>query len=151
MFPLPLALTIVPSRQLRAGMAVLHLLACAALWLAALPVPVQAAGSLLLLFSLATQSRSAIATTLRGKADGILEIRQDETWRTVETLRVPLRTPALTLLRYRLAGDHRDRRLLVLPDSLPAEDARRFRVWLGWLAKDVGCSPDSDGDAARRA
>jgi len=132
-------------------MAVLHLLAGAALWLAVLPVPVQVAGSLLLPLSLAAQSRSAIATTLRGKADGLLEIRQGETWRAVEMLRVALRTPALTLLRYRLAGERRDRRLLVLPDSLPDEDARRLRVWLGWLAKDAGRVSDADGDAARRA
>ncbi len=131
-------------------MALLHLLAGAALWLAALPIPVQVAGTLLLLLSLAAQSRPAIATTLRGKADGLLEIRQDESWRTAEMLRVALRTPALTLLRYRLAGDRRDRRLLVLPDSLPAEDARRFRVWLGWLAKDAGRAPETDGDAGHR-
>ncbi|KAF0099175.1 MAG: hypothetical protein FD187_2896 [bacterium] len=145
MFPLPLTLTVAPSRQLRVGMAVLHLLAGAALWLAALPVPVQVAGTLLLLLSLAARPGQAAATTLRGKADGVLEILQDDTWRAVATLRAPLRTPALTLLRYRLAGDRRDRRLLVLPDSLPAEDARRFRVWLGWLAKDAGRASDADG------
>lgn len=135
MFPLPLTLSVAPSRQLQLGVAMLHLLAGVALWLAALPPAMQIGGSLLLLASLAAQSRPAPPTILRGKADGTLEIRQGDAWQTAESLRVPLRTPFLTLLRYRLAGDRRDRRLLVLPDSLPAEDARRLRVWLGWLAR----------------
>lgn len=127
-------------------MVVLHLLAGTALWLAALPVPVQVAGTLLLLLSLAVESRPVSPTTLRGKADGSLEILQGEAWRSVETLRVALRTPVLTLLRYRLAGDRRDRRLLVLADSLPAGDARRFRVWLGWLAKEAPQATEADRD-----
>jgi hypothetical protein len=140
-FPLPLTLIVAPSRRMRADIAVLHLLAGAALWLAALPIQVQVAGSLVLALHLALRPCQSVATTLRGKADGSLEIRQGEAWQAVETLRVFLCTPVLTLLCYRLAGESFSRTLPILDDSLPEADFRRLCVWLKWLGGKVDAQP----------
>jgi hypothetical protein len=94
MFPLPLGVTVKPSRRLRLGIAAFHLLAAAALWLAALPVTAQLAGSALLVLGLILGTRPTPETTLRGKADGTLEIRQNDTWQEITRFPPALSCPS---------------------------------------------------------
>ena len=63
MFPLPLGVTVKPSRRLRLGIAAFHLLAAAALWLAALPITAQLAGSALLVLGLILGTRPTPGAT----------------------------------------------------------------------------------------
>ncbi len=135
MFPLPLAVTIRPSRWLRLTVAALHLAAGLALWLAALPIPVRIAGTLLLAASLLMYVRPGAEANLRGKADGKLEIRRNNTWTEIERLSCRLVLPFIAILQIRTTGNARPRHLVVLEDSLPPEDFRRLRVWLEWLGK----------------
>ncbi|HNQ04740.1 MAG TPA: hypothetical protein PKH69_09015 [Thiobacillaceae bacterium] len=137
MFPLPLVITVGPSTRLRLLLTGLHLLAAMALWLAALPLALQTSGSLLLALGLARHLRGAHGVTLRGNEKGQLEIRAGQTWHALHDTRVHLLSPGLTLLRFENPGNARARNLLVLPDSMPAEDYRRLRVWLQWKYKDM--------------
>ena len=130
MFPLPLRVTLEPSRRLRRGLIGLHLLAGAALWLAALPALVQVAGTGLLVVSLAWHLRPQPALSLRCGRRGELALRQGETWQTLDQFQAPLVLPALTLLRYRTGRSTQSR--VILADCLPQEDFRRLRVWLMW-------------------
>ncbi len=135
MFPLPLRVTLNPSRQLRLWLAGLHMVAGFALWLADLPMTWQGAGTVLLAASLAYYRRPGTPVTLRGKSDGSLEIQREGDWEQIELLPDSLVLPALTVLRYRVAGQRWVRTLLVLADSLPWEDFRRLRVWVCWLGE----------------
>lgn len=135
LFPLPLVVTLRPSRRLRLAVAALHLAAALALWLADLPVPAQIAGTLLLAASLGVHARPGSEATLRGKADGKLEIRQNNAWVEIEQVSYGLVLPLITLLGIKTAGTTRPRYFVMLADSLPPEDYRRFRVWLEWLGK----------------
>jgi hypothetical protein len=134
-FPLPLSVTVKPSRKLRLGIGALHLLAMVAVWLAALPLPAQIAGSLLLSLSLFLGARPAPETTLRGKADGTLEIRHQDTWQEIGPVSPGLVLPIITILPLRGPVFPRPRHLVILDDSLPPEDFRRLRVWIQWLGK----------------
>lgn len=135
MFPLPLVVTIRPSRRLSLAVAALHLIAGMAVWLAALPIPAQIAGSLLLAVSLAMRRHPVLETTLRGLADGTLEIRRNDAWHEIKRVSYKLVLPLITILRIQPAEDSRPRYLVMLPDSLPPEDFRRLRVWMEWLGK----------------
>lgn len=135
MFPLPLVLTVRPSRRLRRVVTALHLLAGVALWLAAPPFPAQIAGSLLLAASLIAQTRAGPETTLRCLADGKLEIRANHAWLGNVRVSSKLALPYLTILQIEAGADFPRRYLPILPDSLPPEDFRRLRGWMKWLAK----------------
>lgn len=141
MFPLPLRVTLHPSRQLRRWLAALHLAAGGALWLADLPVVWQGAGTTLLFASLLYYRRPEAPVTLRGKEDGSLEIRRDGDWEQIELLADSLVLPVLTVLRYQFPGKCRARTLVVLADSLPGEDFRRLRVWLRLKAQPINPTP----------
>lgn len=133
MFPLPLRVTLNPSRQLRLWLAGLHLVAGIALWLAELPFLWQLTGTALLAVSLTHYRRPGAPVTLRGKPDGILEIQREGDWEPIELLPDSLVLPALTVLRYRVPIERRVRTVVILADSLPGEDFRRLRVWVRWL------------------
>lgn len=135
MFPLPLVVTIRPSRRLRLTVAALHLAAGLALWLADLPIQVRIAGTLLLAVSLLMYARQGAEATLRGKADGKLEIRRNDAWNEIDWVSYRLVLPLIAILQIQTAGDSRPRHLVVLEDSLPPEDFRRLRVWMEWLGK----------------
>lgn len=138
MFPLPLRVTLNPSRQLRLWLAGLHMVAGLALWLADLPMTWQGAGTVLLAASLAYYRRPGTSVALRGKSDGNLELQREGDWEPIELLPDSLVLPALTVLRYRVPGERRVRTAVILADSLPGEDFRRLRVWVRWLGgKDV--------------
>lgn len=133
MFPLPLTVTLSPSRHLRWAILALHALALAATWLARLPAPLQPVLSGLLGMSVIGHwYRRQAPTSLRCGKDGQLSQRMGNEWTPVELAAPPIVMPTLTLLRLRVPGQKRPRPLLILPDSLPAQDFRRLRVWLRW-------------------
>jgi hypothetical protein len=133
MFPLPLNVTLEPSRQLRWGLVGLHLLAGAALWLADLPLAGQGAGTGVLALSLVRHLRPQQTLTLRCGRRGELALRQGETWQPLARFEAPLVLPGLALLRYQAGADKGAESRVILPDCLPPEDFRRLRVWLKWL------------------
>lgn len=94
---------------------------------------VQLAGILALSASLLFYKRPASNTTLRGKANGRLEIRQGESWREVERISVNMTTPLVTMFRISSVEKAHCRYLVVFPDSMPGANFRRFRVWIRWL------------------
>ncbi len=131
----PLPLRCQPSRSLLGILLGLHLLAAAALFLAGLPDWARWAGVLTLAVGAAFQLRRQETTELRLEPDGSLLLRSGEDeWRPAAVLAQTSVSPWLSVLRYRLEGEGRARSLAVLPDSLPADDFRRLRVWLRWRA-----------------
>jgi len=132
MFPLPLVVTIGNSQQLRLFVTTSHVCCAVAIYLAALPPLLQWAGMVLLICSLIYYWRQAESVRLRGDRDGNLEIWHDTQWQAVRLAGSSVVLPGCTVLR--IASEHRwlNRNLLVLPDSLPADDFRRLRVWLRW-------------------
>ena len=134
MFPLPLVIRVGPSGRLRLLLAALHLLAGLALWLAALPLHVQLAGSVILLLNLAHNLRPSTSVTLRGTEKGLLEMRKNQEWQPLHDLGIGLLLPGIVQLRFRKPDSKRKCSLAILPDSMPADDYRRLRVWLQWLA-----------------
>lgn len=147
MFPLPLTITVAPSRYLPWGLMVLHGLALAAAWLAQLPMPVKIALSLLLLASAGMNFlRRAAPVRLRCDKDGQLSLHAHGAWHPLTLAAPPVLLPVLTILRLRRA-DQKTRSLLILPDSLPEEDFRRLRVWLRWIhrASETDSAPARHG------
>ncbi len=138
MFPLPLVLTVKPSRQLSLAVGVLHLVASVALLLANLPVPAQIAGMVILAASLLAHSRPGPATHLRCNLDGRLEIRLNGACRQTERVSIDLAKPHIIIIHCRIGEDTHDQFLCVLSDSTSVENKRRLRVWLMWLAKTQG-------------
>jgi toxin CptA len=132
MFPLPLVVTIGASKQLRLFLAASHVACAAAIILAALDPALQWAGIALLCFSLAYYWRPTRSIRLRGDREGKLEIWQGDKWGEAHLAESSVTLPACTVIRIGSAGRQRRQGLIVLPDSLPAEDYRRLRVWLRW-------------------
>ncbi len=60
-----------------------------------------------------------------------LRLRSGE-WHDCEVLGSTCVTAGLTVLNLRQAGRRRLRSVVLLPDSMPADDYRRLRVWLRW-------------------
>lgn len=144
MFPLPLLVTVTPSRRLRLGILVLLAIAMAAAWLAQLSTPWQTLLSLALVASAWRHLKQGKAVTLRCDKAGRLSVNTDGKWSPLELVHPQILLPTVTLLRYRPAGNNWSKSLLVLPDGLPQEDYRRLRVWLRWMAKpgnDVSPAP----------
>jgi len=132
MFPLPLIVTIGNSRRLRFFLATSHVCCAVAIFLAALPPLLQWAGMVMLICSLIYYWRPVQAIRLRGDRDGNLEIWHAKTWQKVRLAGSSVVLPGCTVLRITRGNQWLNRNLLVLPDSLPAEDFRRLRVWLRW-------------------
>jgi len=132
MFPLPLVVTIGDSWRLRLYLAAAHAGCAGAIFLAALAPLLQWAGMVLLSFSLVYYWRTARDVRLRGDRTGKLEIWHDQHWHAAWLAGSSVILPSCTVLR--IASEHRwlNRNLVVLPDSLPADDFRRLRVWLRW-------------------
>ena len=70
---------------------------------------------------------------LRIGRDGVLRlhIRKDG-WREGELLGSSYVSSFLTVINVRLPGERRMRSVVLLPDTIGAEDYRRLRVWLRW-------------------
>jgi toxin CptA len=133
-----LALTITPSRWLRLALLGLHVAAVAAVLLADLAIWVH--GLLLagIVASLVLRLRQPPPLQLRCEADGSLLVQAGTDWQPAAVLASTMVTPNLTVLHYRPEGSRRAQTAVILPDSLPADDFRRLRVWLRWKAKVPG-------------
>jgi toxin CptA len=144
MFPLPLVVTIGDSLRLRLSLAAAHLSCAAAIFLAALPLSLQWASMALLVCSLIYYWRPTQDVRLRGGRDGKLEIWHQGQWHVARLAAASVILPGCTVLRVGIGNRPWRRNLVVLPDSLPADDFRRLRVWLRWRGSrpDATATPD---------
>lgn len=132
LFPFPLVVTVGASRQLRLLLAAFHIVGAAAIMLAALDPLLQWAGMVLVCCSLAYYLRPVQNVRLRADREGKLEIWQGEKWSEARLAGSSVVLPGCTVMRVGIENRRRQHSLIVLPDSLPAEDYRRLRVWLRW-------------------
>ncbi len=78
-------------------------------------------------------------TALQIAADGRFSIRlRSGTWRVCEVLGSTTVTAPLTVLNLRPEGARRIRSVVILADSMAADDFRRLRTWLRWRTQDGG-------------
>lgn len=110
-----------------------HALALLALWLAALTPSWQIPATVVL-------TGSAIHYFKRLRKDGITALEADDSgyrlldrgeWIDVQ-MRHALVTATLTVVEFKQANGRR-LSLVLLPDSISADDYRRLRVWLRWV------------------
>jgi len=134
MFPLPLVVEVGDSRQRKWYLTGLHSAAAVGVFLAGLPLPAQAASASALALSLAYYWRPTAPARLRCHRDGTLEIWHEADWRMARLDDSSVIWPGFVSLRHGLA-QKRGGTLLVLPDSMPAADFRRLRVWLRWRSE----------------
>lgn len=122
-----------PSRAQRAIAITLHGLAGGALWLADLPAGTRLAGLAALLASALWHLRPSPETTLLADADGRWRLgTQAGQAAPIELLPATHVGTLLTVIHYRFEHASRRHALVVLPDSLSADDHRRLRTWLRW-------------------
>lgn len=121
-----------PSRRLRFVRLVLWMLAWVGLWAAHLPRPLQWLGSLLLLWDATREVREPPVQVLRLGSHGHLWLRSQAAWQPAHVDPASRVTPVMTWLLLVVEG-HRQR-IVIMPDSLPAEDFRRLRIWLRQFA-----------------
>jgi toxin CptA len=117
-----------------------HVLAGAALWLAAVPVVYALACSVALSLHLAWVGRR---DALRTDAHALIELDVLEDGLVSACTRAGVRcayrvggssfvSPLLTVLNLRPEGGRWTRHILIAADSVDAESFRRLRVWLRW-------------------
>lgn len=126
--------TIKASQRLRTAQRIAHALAGLAVWLAEMPVAWAVALTALLLLSAGRSLRAQATLCLGCRDDGTLELDvagQPEPYRLQAGSLV---LPQLCVLQLQPESGGPFRRLVVLPDGLPADDFRRLRVWLKWRA-----------------
>lgn len=134
---LPLELTLRPSRICLALMALAHGLALAGIWLAVLPGWAQG----LLTAALLTAARQLWRESrrqprgLRVSRSGQLELLEGE-WRTAKLRGRPVVLPWLVSVEL-VPKAGKARRLILWPDSAPADGLRKLRVWLKWGALNL--------------
>lgn len=125
-----------PSRRAATILLGAHVLAGAAVAMAALPaVPRAGLIAAVVVHALWFSRRKQPALRLRCQAGGGLAI-QDGGEAVPATLE-PGSTvwPGLVVLRYRLDGQRRSQTYMLFPDSLSPDDFRRVRVWLRWYPR----------------
>lgn len=120
-----------------------HALALLALWLAALTPAWQIAATVALTASAIHYSRRLQngITALEADAGGYRLLNRGA-WLDAQ-MRHALVTATLTVVEFRLANGRR-LPLVLLPDSLSADDYRRLRVWLRWVKSENAHEPSSD-------
>jgi toxin CptA len=134
-FPLPLVVEIIDSRQLRLFVFTAHIAGISALFLAALPPVTQWSGAVLLTISLLLHFRPRSNFRLHGDEEGKLMLWREGKWQATRMANSSVVWPFFIVLRLATAHQRRYSNLVVLPDSLPATDFRRLRVWLRWRLK----------------
>ena len=131
---------ITPSRRLAAILAIGHGAVTVPVLLLDIPPSWKIAICALLVASLVYELRSsalrlsaAAFVVLRISSDNVLsgQMRNGE-WRDYEVLGSTYVTSALTVMILRAAGARRARSVVLLPDSMAADEFRRLRVWLRW-------------------
>lgn len=124
--------TIRASRQLRLYFVAVHLLALIALLLAELHWGLRVVGLGSLTISMFLSWPKQKEERLRHAEKGDLQLWQDEDWHEMELLDASVVQPWLTVLSLRGRADNRKRHLVILRDSLDADEFRRLRVWVKW-------------------
>lgn len=125
-----------PSRRLGLLLLGMTALALLAIYLAAMPGAIRMAlGAAAIGLGVWGWRQARRTEALRVAADGRLQCLDDAgEWRDVEVLGDSLVSPALIVLRYRVA-DKRVRSLALLSDSADTDDLRRLRVSLRWTRR----------------
>lgn len=144
MSPQPTAITstvhLRPSWHLATLLVGVHCCAIFLLWMIALPPWVIVAASMVIAASgalyvakdaLRTLPQSIVGMEIRGDGSCILETRS---WARKEykLLASSFVAPYLTVLNFKPAGECFVKSVVILPDSIDAEDFRRLRVLLRW-------------------
>jgi toxin CptA len=137
-----------------------HVLAVAALWLAAVPVVYALACGVALSLHLAWVGRR---DALRTDARAMIELDVLDDGLVSACTRAGVRrayhvggssfvSPLLTVLTLRPEGGRWTRHILIAADSVDAENFRRLRVWLRWRWRDgvQNADPARRRSAARR-
>ena len=142
-FPLPLLVEIGGSRQLRLFLIAAHIAGICTLFLADLPPLSQWSGAVMLTVSLLLHFRPSTNFRLRGDDEGKLMIWREGKWQTTRISNSSVVWPFCIVLRLAIANQRGYSNLVVLPDSMPATDFRRLRVWLRWRLKIETSTPEA--------
>jgi toxin CptA len=121
-------------------MALAHGAAIAAVMLIDIPFPVKAvvAAGLAAYWQFFIRRQSLLLTpdsavAIEIGSDNMLSVQTCRgEWSECEVLGNTYVTPYLTVLNLRQSGRRANRRIVILPDSIDAEDFRKLRVWLRW-------------------
>jgi toxin CptA len=143
-----LRIRLTPSRLLAAMLILAHTAAIALVLMVELPQWLKVVAMVLLIAQCAVAVRRQAFLTGADAATAI-EITSDhrinvETraagWCEYEVLGSTYVTPYLTVLNLRQSGTRSARHVLLLPDSLNADDFRKLRVWLRWKEDSANSS-----------
>lgn len=150
-----LSLRLGPSRLLAAVLGGAHLVAAAALWLAAVPVVYALVCSVALSVHLVwVVRRDALCID----SHALVELDVDDDGSVFASTRAGVRrdyrvcgssfvSPLLAVLNLRTEGRRWTHHILIVADSVDAESLRRLRVWLRWRWRD---RPEDGGPARPR-
>ena len=134
-----LKLTLQPSWTLAAILAAAHGAAIAAVVVAEMPQWLTFAAIAALFANLVLELRHALlrmpdsVVALEISPDAALSIRtRSGGWRDCEVRGNTYVVSFLAILNLRETESRKTKRVVVLPDSIGAEDFRRLRVWLRW-------------------
>lgn len=116
--------------MLRVALSAMHLLAAASVWV--LPWPVAMGLTTLILLSFVWCWRHQQVYALQINVKGELFVQHGDEWREAEVLSSSLVLPYLTVLNLKLSNGRKPFHVVLLPDSVDAENFRRLRVWLKW-------------------
>jgi len=133
----PARIEIRPSRRLRAALCFVHLLAATALAISGLPIVATAVAVMVVACSLWRCRALPPVIAYRLGDDGILS-RYAADGEPVAIDLLPGAVVLAWLVVARVRDDNGRDTLLAFPDSLPAADLRRLRLWLRWRAKFSG-------------
>ena len=147
-----LKIRLLPSRLLAAILVLAHAAAIAVVLIVELPQWIMVVAIALLIAQCAVVVRrqafltgANAATAIEITSDHRLNVEtRSEGWCEYAVLGSSYVTPYLTVLNLRKSGTRVARHVLLLPDSLNADDFRKLRVWLRWKED----SANSSGRAA---
>ena len=132
MFPQPLEIVVGASKQFRLLLTAVHITAASGLLLTALPDAVRAGLLFVIGANLAWQMRKRKPLRLRAGPEDKLHVWRGDAWQEVRLSGSSVVWPGLIGLNYTGVDQRHAQNWLILPDSMPASDFRRFRVWLRW-------------------
>lgn len=129
---IPLELAIKPSRVYAGVLLIACSLAVTGIWLAAIPAWGQALMTLGLILAVLRHWRKGLPDVqgLRIAQSGQIEIFQTD-WQSAMIKGQPVVLPWLVSLNVEPEGG-KARRLMIWPDAVDADSARRLRAWLKW-------------------
>ena len=141
-----MSIHIKPSLQLVILLSLVHFVATGLLWTLALTLGIKAIGTFVLIISLIyylkqdallTANNAVVAFALSDEMQCALTTRSGESI-ACSILGSTFVAPYLTVLNLKPVENFFTRSVVILPDSMDAEEFRQLRVWLRWRWKDVG-------------